>query len=106
MLSAVYLVHALCVVTVPDHPLTGAGLATPYLVEGCDQFNTDQTTFIEATIYDAKSNSLKVYHPLAINKGSTSFVTPTPVTINAGFVVGIWFGSNSDKISLAGTLLW
>lgn len=103
-ISIASLVQAQCVVTVPDYPLTGDGLATPYLIEGCDQFNATQTTFIEATIYNPRTNTLKVYHPLAINKGSTNFVTPTPIKINPDFVVGIWFGSNSDRIVLVGTL--
>lgn len=84
---------------VPLNPLTGFGLATPYiLVLPCNQ--TAVSSFVEGVIYDTNANTLNVYNPLVITQGTTPLVTPVPITIAASAVVGLWFGSNAGSLTL------
>ena len=75
-----------CTVTVPDHPLTAKGLATPWVLgDGCTWANGGtEGVFIDATIL-APNGQLQVYNPLVINQGTTPAVAPTPPTIARGF---------------------
>ncbi len=87
----------LCQITIPPFPLTYNGLITPY------QTNCDMKTnpsFVEAVILDLDTNSLSVYHPLVINAGSTPLSPPVQFTMPKNSLVGLWFGSNANAISL------
>ncbi|TPX41532.1 hypothetical protein SeLEV6574_g06043 [Synchytrium endobioticum] len=91
-----------CILTVPAKPLTAAGLATPYQLSGaaaCQQQTTP--SFVEATILDPKTGALSVYNPLVINKGDTPGIPPVVPRLPTNAVVGIWFGTNADTITLA-----
>jgi len=96
-----------CVITIPNNPLTAAGLATPYQMTGCDQINfANQGSFVEAAILDPATGALSIYHPLIINQDNAvagvDFITPVTPTLPADAVVGLWFGSNGLSVTLAG----
>jgi hypothetical protein len=92
-----------CIITVPSKPLTAVGLATPYLVSGCDQTDPNQVSFIQGAVVDTASGAIGIYNPLAINQGTTPAIAPTPPNLLATSVVGLWFGSNSGTITLKAT---
>lgn len=93
-------VYSQCIIQVPDNPLTAEGLATPYLVTGCDQTDPTAASFVEGAIFDPATNQISMYNPLAINKGSKPAIVPTVPTLPPNAIVGIWFGSNSENITL------
>src|SRR4029077_7420127 len=74
-----------CTVTVPNHPLTAKGMATPWVLgDGCTWVNGDtEGVFIDATIL-APNGRIQVYNPLVITQGTTPEVAPTPPTIARG----------------------
>ncbi|CEO97998.1 Uncharacterized protein PBTT_03625 [Plasmodiophora brassicae] len=90
-----------CVLTVPANPLTAKGLATPYTMTGCDQA-ADTPSFVEAAVYDPATNSISIYHPLVINQGTQPAAAPVVPKLPANAVVGIWFGTNGDTLTLTG----
>jgi hypothetical protein len=89
----------MCKLTVPAAPLTAAGLATPYILTGCDQAGKDFSVFVEATILNRATGELSVYAPLVINAGTQPAAPPSKITLTADHVVGIWFGAN-DNVAL------
>jgi hypothetical protein len=96
-----------CVITIPNKPLTAAGLATPHKVTGCNQINfTNQASFVEAVILDPATGNLAIYHPLIINADNTipdvDFIPPVTPTLPANAVVGLWFDTNGLTLTLAG----
>lgn len=98
-------VNATCTITVPANPLSADGLTTPYVLNNgnadCSMANGDTAAFVEATIVDGAGN-LSVYRPLVITHGTKPAVDPTPVTLPADGVVGIWFGFQGDALKLVG----
>jgi hypothetical protein len=92
-----------CTLTVPNHPLTAQGLATPYqLGDGCTMEDAvNEGAFVEATIL-APDGSLQVYDPLVITAGTTPAVAPVPPTITPGSHVIIDIGSNGNNLVLIG----
>jgi hypothetical protein len=92
-----------CIITVPSKPLSAAGLATPYLVSGCDQTNFNFASFVQGAVIDTTLGSISVYNPLIINQGTTPAITPTAPTLPTNNVVGLWFGSNAGTITLKAT---
>jgi hypothetical protein len=89
--------------TVPANPLSATGLATPYVVSGCDQ-RADTASFVECAIYDNAGN-INIYGPLVVNQGdkaNVDFIPPVPVTVPNGATVGCWFGSNGNSLTLTG----
>lgn len=95
-----------CALLVPDHPLTAAGLATPYRLVAtdpaqgpCHEANADQSAFVEAAIIDAKGK-LTIYNPLVIDKGTRPAARPVRPSVPKGSTVGIWFGFNSADLTL------
>jgi hypothetical protein len=60
-----------CTLTVPAHPLTARGLATPWqLGDGCSMVNAGtEGAFVEATIL-SPTGQLQAYNPLVITAGS------------------------------------
>ncbi|KAL2914257.1 hypothetical protein HK105_206202 [Polyrhizophydium stewartii] len=93
---------AVCTIQVPADPLSAKGLATPYLVSGCDQANADQTSFVQGAVYDPNAKTLFVYNPLVINMGTQPAVAPVVPKLPPGAIVGLWFGTNSAAIHLTG----
>ncbi|MFE1911247.1 hypothetical protein [Streptomyces anandii] len=95
-----------CALLVPDHPLTAAGLATPYRLVAtdpaqgpCHEANADQSAFVEAAIIDARGK-LTIYNPLVIDKGTKPAARPVRPSVPKGSTVGIWFGFNSADLTL------
>ena len=96
-----------CTITVPASPLSAQGLATPYTFTAtdaadgpCNEANTDQTAFVQATIYNPATGAFSVYDPLVIDAGTRAAVTPIVPKLPAGAVVGIWFGYNATNLTL------
>ena len=92
-----------CTVTVPAHPLTARGLASPWVLgDGCTWENGGtEGVFIDATIL-APNGQIQVYNPLVINQDSTPAVAPTPPTIARGSQVILSVGYNGDALALVG----
>jgi hypothetical protein len=92
-----------CTVTVPNHPLSARGLATPWLLgDGCTWENGDtEGVFIDATIL-APNGKLQVYNPLVITQGTTPEVAPTPPRIARGSQVILSVGFNGNALALVG----
>jgi len=90
-----------CILAVPANPLSAQGLATPYLLSGsCDQTNSDLAVFAEATILRPSTGQVFLYTPLVVNAANpTPAKAPVVPPLQAGDVVGIWFGSNADTVS-------
>ncbi|KAF9273149.1 hypothetical protein BGZ68_001764 [Mortierella alpina] len=95
-----------CFLQVPKNPLTAEGLATPYILKkgNCDQTVADQQVFVEATIFDPDTRTFGVYHPLVINEGSSPAIKPVVPVLPKNAVVGLWFGANSESVTLTGDI--
>ena len=111
--SATPAANANCEIMVPEHPLTAAGLATPYRLtgpdgaspaaSGCTMANAANLgAFVQATILDPATGKLSVYEPLVITKGTRPAVAPVVPTLPKGAVVTIDFGFNGDTLMQAG----
>jgi hypothetical protein len=98
---------------VPAHPLTAAGLATPYRLtgpdgatpkaSGCTMANeANLGAFVQATILDQATGKLWVYEPLVITKGTRPAVTPVVPVLPARAVVTIDVGFNGGNLTLVG----
>jgi hypothetical protein len=92
-----------CTLTVPAHPLTARGLATPWqLGDGCSMVNAGtEGAFVEATIL-SPTGQAQVYNPLVITAGSAPAVAPVAPTIAPGSVVIIDVGFNGTNLVLQG----
>jgi hypothetical protein len=92
-----------CTVSVPAHPLTAKGLATPWeLGDGCTWANGgSEGVFIDATIL-APNGRLQVYNPLVITQGTQPEVAPTPPVIARGSQVILSVGYNGNALALVG----
>jgi hypothetical protein len=68
---------------------------------------SNQGSFVEAAIIDTDTGAITIYNPLIINQDNVvvgvDFITPVVPTLPANNVVGIWFGSNANTITLAGS---
>jgi len=103
-----------CTLLVPANPLSQAGLMTPWKLAGlnaavagpCNQINDAQTTFVEAVIWDAGTNSLSAYHPLVVDatpmvaNTNPILVAPAQLILPQQPTVGLWFGSNANTLTL------
>jgi hypothetical protein len=96
-----------CTLIVPNHPLTAAGLSTPYQLtatdpaEGpCNESNPAQSTFVSAAIFDPATSQISVYNPLVIDKGTMPATAPVVPTLPANAIVAVWFGYNADNLTL------
>jgi hypothetical protein len=105
--------NANCVIIVPAHPLTAAGLATPYQLtgpggaspaaSGCTMANAANLgAFVQATILDPATGKLWVYEPLVITKGTRPAATPVLPRLPERAVVTIDFGFNGTDLTQAG----
>jgi len=104
LLSRFVHVHSqACVLKVPADPLTALGLSTPYVVTGCTQ--ADAPTFVEGVIVDLDAGTIKAYSPLVIDAGKAAAAAPTKISLGNNVVVGLWFGTNGDSLTLQGTII-
>ena len=99
-----------CSLLVPRAPLTAAGLATPYQLYAtdpaqgpCNETDKDQSAFVQAAIFDPATNSISIYNPLVIDKGTAPAAAPVVPVIPAGAIVALWFGYNADNLTLVGS---
>ena len=92
-----------CTVSVPAHPLSARGLATPWVLgDGCTWENGDtEGVFIDATIL-SPNGQLQVYNPLVITQGTQPEVAPTPPTIARGSQVILSVGFNGNALAVVG----
>jgi hypothetical protein len=102
-----------CDIIVPAHPLSAAGLATPYRLTGPHGSEPDASgcteadainlgAFVQATILDPATGALSVYEPLVITKGTKPAVPPAVPTLHKGAVVTIDFGFNGTNLKQVG----
>jgi hypothetical protein len=96
-----------CSLIVPPHPLTALGLATPYQLVAttanngpCNEANTGQTAFVQATVIDPVTGKVSVYDPLVVDQGTQPAITPVMPTLPQQAIVGIWFGFNGNNLTL------
>ncbi len=96
-----------CSLIVPEHPLTAAGLATPYeltatdpLLGPCHEADAAQSAFVQAAIFDPATGAISIYSPLVIDKGTRPAVSPVLPLLPRNAVVAIWFGYNGDNLTL------
>jgi hypothetical protein len=105
--------NADCEIIVPAHPLTAAGLATPYQLtgpngespqaSGCTMANAANLgAFVQATILDTATGKLSVYEPLVITKGTRPAAPPVLPTLPKHAVVTIDFGFNGNNLTQVG----
>ena len=105
--------NANCEIIVPAHPLTAAGLATPYQLtgpggaspaaSGCTMANAANLgAFVQATILDPATGKLSVYEPLVITKGTRPVAAPVLPRLPKNAVVTIDFGFNGATLTQAG----
>ena len=92
-----------CTVSVPAHPLSARGLATPWVLgDGCTWENGDtEGVFIDATIL-APDGRIQVYNPLVITEGTQPEVAPAPPTIARGSQVILSVGFNGNALAVVG----
>src|SRR5579871_2966626 len=91
-----------CTLTVPNHPLSARGLATPWqLGDGCSEATGTEQAFVEATIL-SPNGQLQVYNPLVIDAGATPAAPPVVPKIPRGSQVIIDVGFNGTNLLLEG----
>ena len=102
-----------CEIIVPAHPLTAAGLATPYRLtgpdgtspaaSGCTMANAANLgAFVQATILDPATGKLSVYEPLVITQGTRPAAAPVVPRLPRHAVVTIDFGFNGTNLTQVG----
>jgi len=101
-----------CSLIVPAHPLTAAGLATPWQLAGpggqdpnatgCLQTNPNNQAFVQATILDPDTGALAVYQPLVITFGTAPAAPPVLPQLPPNAVVNIMIGFNGNTLTLIG----
>ena len=103
-----------CVLVVPAHPETAAGLASPYLLtgpdgespaaSGCQQSNPNLQAFVQATILNPATGRLWVYEPLVTTLGWPPAVAPVVPKLPKGAVINLMIGFNGNNLELVGAL--
>ena len=96
-----------CAIAVPAHPLTAAGLATPYRLSGagggtCAETDADQAAFVQATIIDPATGRSRSTPRWSSTDGTQPAAAPVVPRLPRHAVVGIWFGFNGDALTLVG----
>src|SRR5438132_9422433 len=99
-----------CTIIVPAQPLTAQGLATPYQFMAtnpangpCNESNPNQAAFVQAAIIDPATGQISVYDPLVIDHDTQPAIPPVVPKLPARGVVAIWFGANSNTLTLQST---
>jgi hypothetical protein len=106
-------VNVSCDIIVPAHPLSAAGLATPYQLTGTDGASPDASgctmanfaslgAFVQATILNPWTGQISVYEPLVITAGTTPAAAPVRPRLPRGAVVTIDFGFNGTNLNQVG----
>ncbi len=105
--AAAAAVNGDCTLIVPAHPLTAQGLATPYRLRAtdqengpCNESNAAQAAFVQGAVLDPVTGTVSVYNPLVIDQGTQPAAAPVVPTLPTGAVVGLWFGSNGNTLTL------
>jgi hypothetical protein len=103
-----------CVLVVPAHPETAAGLASPYLLtgpdgespaaSGCQQSNPNLQAFVQATILNPATGRVWVYEPLVTTLGWPPAVAPVVPKLPKGAVINLMIGFNGNNLELVGAL--
>jgi hypothetical protein len=103
-------VNVNCTLIVPEHPLSAQGLATPYQLVAtdpamgpCHEANTAQTAFVQSAVFDVTHNTISVYDPLVIDKGTKPAIPPVVPTLPKNAIVALWFGFNGAVLTLQDT---
>ena len=103
-------VNADCTLIVPAHPLTAAGLATPFQLTAtnpdngpCNEANPNQSAFVQGAVIDTATSKISVYNPLVVDKGTQPAAAPVMPQLTATSVVALWFGFNGNNLTLQGT---
>src|SRR5947209_16074277 len=103
-------VNADCTLIVPAHPLSAAGLATPYQLMAanpdngpCNEANPNQSAFVQGAVIDKATGTISVYDPLVIDKGTNPAAAPVMPKLTATSVVVLCFGFNGHNLTLRGT---
>jgi hypothetical protein len=103
--------NADCTLIVPANPLSATGLATPYQLVAtdpangpCNEANAGQAAFVQAAVFDPATSNIAVYNPLVIDQGTQPAAAAVVPVLPTGAVVGIWFGSNGNTLTLQGSL--
>lgn len=101
--------NADCTLLVPAHPLTAAGLATPYQLRAtdpdagpCSEANPAQQAFVQAGVLNPASGAISIYDPLVVTAGTQPAIAPTAPSLPAGAIVALWFGDNGSILRLVG----
>ena len=96
-----------CTLIIPDHPLSAAGLATPFQLIAtdpnggpCNEANTAQSAFVEAAVFDPATSQISIYHPLVIDHGTRPAIDPVLPTLPADAIVALWIGFNGNNLTL------
>src|SRR5260221_9959001 len=96
-----------CTLIVPAQPLTAQGLARPYQLLAtnpengpCNESNPNQAAFVQAAIIDPATGQISIYDPLVIDQGTQPAIPPVVPGLPARGVVAIWFGANSNTLTL------
>jgi len=106
-------VNVSCDIIVPAHPLSAAGLATPYQLTGTDGASPDASgctmanfaslgAFVQATVLNPWTGQIAVYNPLVITAGTKPAVAPVRPRLPRGSVVTIDFGFNGTNLNQVG----
>jgi hypothetical protein len=106
-------VNVSCDIIVPAHPLTAAGLSTPYQLTGTDGASPDASgctmanfanlgAFVQATILNPWTGQISVYEPLVITAGTRPAVVPVRPRLPRGSLVTIDFGFNGTNLTQVG----
>jgi hypothetical protein len=94
-----------CSLIVPKNPLTATGLATPYLLVSNDANNPctqagNGASFVQGAVIDLDTGVVSIYNPLVIDQGTTAATPPVLPTLPHNNIIGLWFGTNGDTLTL------
>jgi len=94
-----------CSLIVPSNPLSATGLATPYLLVSNDPNNPcnqslNGASFVQGAILNPRTGEISVYNPLVIDIGSQPAAAPVVPTLPSNAIIGLWFGTNGDSLTL------
>ena len=99
-----------CTLIVPTQPLTAQGLAKPYQLLAtnpangpCNEANPNQAAFVQAAVINPATGQISIYDPLVIDQGTQPAMPPVVPQLPGGGVVAIWFGANSNTLTLQST---
>jgi hypothetical protein len=94
-----------CSLIVPPNPLSATGLATPYLLVSNDPTNPcnqslNGASFVQGAVINPRTGEIAIYNPIVIDIGSHPAAAPIVPTLPSNAIVGLWFGTNGDSLTL------